>query len=127
VEFAEGSDHVGSNARIVESGRESPSDEIETVEVVRGDAVVAEGHAPEPTVMKIDVEGFELEVLEGMGRYLASERLQAVCVEIHALQMEERGIRNGGRAVELLLRNAGFDVSWAGFGHIVATKVPSRH
>lgn len=45
------------------------------------DAVVARGDAPGPTVLKIDVDGSELRVLQGASRTLESPRLRHVMVE----------------------------------------------
>jgi len=53
--------------------------------IVRGvalDDLVASGEAPPPQVIKIDVEGAELDVLEGMGTILAVHR-PALVVEMH--------------------------------------------
>ena len=53
------------------------------VETRRLDSVLAESGDPHVDVMKIDVEGVELEVLRGAERTLADSRLFAVFVEIH--------------------------------------------
>jgi FkbM family methyltransferase len=57
-----------------------------------------------PTVMKIDVEGFEGKVLSGMRKTLESDRLRAVFMELHP----EFLIKNGqpiGRVLSLLEDN----------------------
>lgn len=44
-----------------------------------------------PDVVKLDVEGFELEALQGAERLL-SKRKPTVCIELHLNYLEERGI-----------------------------------
>ncbi|NEQ84963.1 MAG: FkbM family methyltransferase [Moorea sp. SIO2I5] len=41
-----------------------------------------------PNILKIDVEGFEIEVLKGMQTVLASSTLRAVFIEVHFKLLE---------------------------------------
>jgi len=59
----------------------------------------------EPFAMKIDVEGFERQVLAGGARTLASKALQAIVIEVN--EHEQRYDRTGKTALETL-RDAGF-------------------
>lgn len=67
--------------------------------VERGDILVSSGAISSPTVIKIDVEGFEMQVLEGMTEILKSPRLKAVIFESHdgdlsvGHLLEEKGMR----------------------------------
>jgi len=65
----------------------------------QGDDLIAGGHLPPPTVIKLDVEGYEREVLEGLGSALRSPALRAVVFEDHA---------GDATPVKALLRAAGF-------------------
>jgi FkbM family methyltransferase len=83
-----------------------PRGERLEVEVVAIDDAVAAG-APPPDVVKIDVEGAELEVLEGMRRTLASRRPVVV------LEVDDRTEAAAGRrldACRALLEELGFEV-----------------
>jgi FkbM family methyltransferase len=69
------------------------------VAVARGDDLAADGLVPAPTVLKLDVEGHELAVLEGLPRILSSPSLKAVV-------FEDAGEKD--TPVKALLRGAGF-------------------
>ncbi len=53
------------------------------VDLRTADGVVGSGTAPAPSVVKIDVEGAEAQVLDGMTGLLASSDLRTVLVEVH--------------------------------------------
>ncbi|ADE04550.1 FkbM family methyltransferase [Haloferax volcanii] len=53
-----------------------------TIKTISGDELVESGEVPKPNVVKVDVEGHELEVLKGMTNALQS--VNFVIVEIHA-------------------------------------------
>jgi FkbM family methyltransferase len=92
----------------------------ERVRVTTGDLLMAE--CGPPNVVKIDVEGYEVEALRGMSRVLASPGLRAVFVEVHFGLLDRREVRGGGRQVEALLSGAGFRVRWVDFSHVAAEK-----
>jgi len=58
--------------------------------VVRGDRIVFEKGLPIPRAVKIDVEGYELEVLEGLGRTLRHDECSYLCCEIHPALLPQR-------------------------------------
>ena len=92
------------------------------VEVWPGDAVVAAG-APAPTAIKIDVEGFELDVLAGLTDTLAAPSCRAVLVEVHFALLEARGLPYGALEVEERLAAAGFgERRWLDRSHLLARK-----
>ncbi len=70
------------------------------------DNIVDAGVSPPPNVIKMDVEGFEDQVLAGMRRTLASSTLR------HVLFEGQRELWQDGRkdAASLLLEEAGFEV-----------------
>lgn len=61
------------------SNNKITADEIE-IEEKRGDNLIRKG-IPTPTVLKIDVEGAEMQVIEGLGDILSSARL--IYCEVH--------------------------------------------
>lgn len=58
-------------------------DDDEVVPAKSIDELLASGATPPPTVMKIDVEGHERSVIEGMGRTLENEDLRVIYCELH--------------------------------------------
>jgi FkbM family methyltransferase len=103
-----------------QSGEANASNSVE-VPVMRGDSYwAASGVAP--NVMKIDVEGFEEEVLAGMDRLLAASQLRAVFVEVHFAVLEERGRAGAPVRIERLLRAKGLRPTWVDPSHIAATR-----
>jgi FkbM family methyltransferase len=55
----------------------------ELVDVVRGDDLVISQKLPLPRAVKIDVEGYEYDVIQGLRSTLAERGCELVCCEIH--------------------------------------------
>lgn len=101
--------HIGSNS----------SDAL-TVRVARGDSLAADEGVPIPDVVKIDVEGFEGDVLDGLPTVLRSAR--DVVVEVHFAALTERGKPDEPLRIIELLRDAGFAVRWLDISHFLAAR-----
>lgn len=101
------------------------SNESNTIRVTlnAGDTLVAEGLVPQPTVIKIDVEGYELEVLQGLQRCLRNEALKVVGIEVHFGHLAARGLERAPAQIEALLGAAGFGLQWPDPSHVLAVRV----
>jgi FkbM family methyltransferase len=99
------------------------SNEASTVPVrtVRGDSLLVSGYDA-PSVVKIDVEGFEGEVLDGMGSVLDHPSLRAICVEVHFGTLNERGKPHEPARIARLLQAHVFAVKWVDRSHLVARR-----
>ncbi len=91
------------------------------VTVLRGDSFLA-ASGTTPNLLKIDVEGFEEEVLDGMKDLLAAPELRAVFLEVHFGVLEKRGRSEAPLRVEKLLRSKGLKPKWVDGSHIVAKR-----
>lgn len=75
-----------------------------------------------PNAIKIDVEGFEVEVLEGALETLKNDKLKVIGIEVHSEILESRNIVNPISRMEKILTDAGFKVKWTDFSHLVALR-----
>jgi FkbM family methyltransferase len=92
------------------------------VKVTTGDQLVCWNRVCPPNVIKIDVEGYEIEVLEGLGHTLRSSRCRAVFVEVHFGILDRRGDRYAPLKVAGLLQEAGLRTRWIDALHIAAIR-----
>lgn len=73
----------------------------------RGDELVQQGAAPSPTVLKMDVEGWEHEVLRGMTRILEGDTLRHIILEAPLAFLREQP----ASPLLAILHHHGFTVS----------------
>jgi FkbM family methyltransferase len=90
-----------------------------TIRVARGDTLLADG-VPQPQIVKIDVEGFEGDVVDGMPDVLRGVR--GVIVEVHFAALARRGRAQEPLRLLGLLRHHGFTARWVDSSHLVATR-----
>lgn len=109
-------------------GPDKASEEI-TVCQRSATKVVESGDAPQPTVVKIDVEGFEGKVLDGMTSLIESSSLHTIFLEIHNPAPHRLSIEDFGSSEEEILsrlRDWGFTIDSghpdAPEHHLVATR-----
>lgn len=124
---------VDTTGRLV-TGAESVENHVETemdvskgtpgsipVTICRGDTM-CDRLGLVPNVVKVDVEGFEEEVLKGMGTMLTSPDLRSILVEIHFMKLEKRGQPTAPIRIEKLLGAKGFKTNWVDASHLFATR-----
>lgn len=92
------------------------------VRVLRADHAVLNGEVPAPTVVKIDVEGYELDVLRGFGTLLEFRALRAVFVEVHFTRLHERNMDYAPEAIDRLLTHNGFETTWLDLSHVAGVR-----
>lgn len=116
--FRESQDGSGRTNHVVADGH---AEDTVNVEMLTGDLVLAD-LCKSPCIIKIDTEGFELDVLQGMQHCLKRPELRAVCVEIHFRILNERGMSEAPGEIERMLKTAGFRCVWPDFSHIIAQR-----
>jgi FkbM family methyltransferase len=121
VAFHVSDDETGVTDRI-ESSAQGNRDAV-SVNVTTGDAFLARTEAAAPDVLKLDVEGFEDDVLEGLCLTLGTKSIRALFVEVHFGGLAARGHDDGPTRICAMLSNAGYEVSWLDHSHLVARRL----
>jgi FkbM family methyltransferase len=107
--IAEGSDSQGQNSI--------------TVEVTTADLAVSQKGVAAPSVVKIDVEGFEEDVLNGGESTFGSGSCREILVEMHFSRMDERKLGNSASRIVSKLKNWGYQVDWVDPSHLHAKRI----
>lgn len=89
-----------------------------TVKVQRGISFLERHPELSPDHIKIDVEGFELEVLEGMKQALAEQSLRGIYLEVHFGVLAARDRQNSPTRIAAMIKDAGFVSHWADPSHL---------
>ncbi|MEN9573290.1 MAG: hypothetical protein RL514_1145 [Verrucomicrobiota bacterium] len=108
--------------RVLE-GQAQPQQGTITMQASRGDSLVEVGKIPAPIFIKIDVEGHELSVINGLTRVLERRECRGVLVEVHFGLLDQAGLAGAPDLIQRGLRNAGFrSLSWVSRSHLLALK-----
>ena len=114
-----GTDELGATNSVT---NEKKSDESVPIKIFTGDDLIGDG-IHQPDVIKIDVEGAELDVLKGLSNYLETARRLCIFAEVHFEQLDKRGYKNGAKQLVALLKKVGYEVQWIDPSHIKAEKL----
>lgn len=116
LSFLQGADQLGATSRVVADGNGM------VVDIRTAESLIEEKDVLLPNALKIDVEGFELEVIKGFGPHLAHPDLRLLGIEVHFGILKERGIPEAPRIIEQVLQSQGFTIAWPDASHILATR-----
>lgn len=119
--FATPVDH-SSASRIVTTNTPM-ADDLTTITTSRGDTLVTEG-LPVPSFIKVDVEGHELQALQGMNALLTSRECRCVLIEVHFTLLENVGQSHAPKQIRELLMQCGLTrQQWIARSHLLAERV----
>lgn len=107
----------------LEPGADAAHHAVQQVKVMTMDSLIERDGLNVPGVMKIDVEGWEEQVLQGGRKTIASPGCKAIMIEMHfSIYAAEK---DSDRAVRIthLLQDSGFNkLTWVDPSHLFATK-----
>jgi FkbM family methyltransferase len=93
------------------------------VPVVAGDQLRVEREMGVPNAIKIDVEGFEWEVLQGLRRAISDPACRYILIEVHFGLLAQRGLHSVPGDIERFLSAAGFGtIVWPDASHVCAQR-----
>lgn len=109
VPFDLGNGEAGIGKSSIVDSNHSNKNSVSSVPTVPGDTLIEQGVVPIPSVIKVDVEGAEGKVLNGLNDTLAESDCRLVYCEIHHEEMHKFGTESV--EIHQQLRDAGFEVS----------------
>jgi FkbM family methyltransferase len=115
-------DPTAPTCRLVENIKEPRKGKIIEVQVRKAESFMENNNLENPSLIKIDVEGYELEVLKGMKHLLESSKCKNIFIEVHFSILEERGKSNAPFTITKMLKESGFRLIWLDISHIHAYK-----
>lgn len=118
VSFVESEDSLGGWSQI--SIDKAPTDCM--VDISTADHLVSTAQILVPNVIKIDVEGYEGEVIRGMAKILSGPEVRALFIELHFDLLEKRGFKHAVKEIERDLKSNGFKIKWFGPSQLRAKK-----
>lgn len=92
------------------------------VKVSTPDLMVKKENLPLPNVVKIDVEGFEEEVLRGGEYTFSHQNCHHILIEMHFARMDERNLGDSAFRIFSMLKKWGYSVNWVDSSHLHAKK-----
>lgn len=93
-----------------------------TVVVSKASTLVAREPDLFPQIIKIDVEGHEGAVMDGLALLLTDLRLRCIGIEVHFGILHDRGEGHRPKQIEKILIEHGFHVRWTDASHLLAVR-----
>jgi len=122
VNFLQGDDDLGATSRVLSQDEAGVMLNAVKVPVRAGDELIKKRLARLPNAIKIDVEGFELEVVRGLELTLSDRDLRLVGIEMHFTLLQDRGLSSAPRDIESILKRKGFNLGWTDSSHLLAVR-----
>jgi FkbM family methyltransferase len=113
-------DPEGTTGTFLETRSDTPR--VVELTVHAGDALRQAEGLPVPSLLKIDVEGFEPEVLRGLDATLREPACRNVLCEVHFALLESRGEKHAPNEIRSYLKERGFSTKWVTTSHLGASR-----
>lgn len=88
------------------------------VEVSTADLAITKRGLPAPNVVKIDVEGFEEDVLCGGQRAFSQPDCRHLLIEMHFNRMDERKLGDSASRIVAMLKGWNYKIDWVDASHL---------
>jgi len=115
-------DALAATHRVVEASKQLVDATHVSVPVRSAGSFVKDHPELFPNIIKVDVEGFEGAVFEGLKNLLPDRRLRCIGIEVHFGLLEARGESGTPKELEKGLQTHGFEVSWTDASHLIAAR-----
>jgi FkbM family methyltransferase len=112
--LSQGDDEIGANSRLSINASENGN----WIQLRTLNSFIKELDLP--NAIKIDVEGFEIDVLNGADLILKNKSLKVIGIELHSEILNSKGIKIPEKIIEDILNSNGFKYKWVDFSHLVA-------
>ena len=107
----------------LEPGADKTSNAVQHVKVMTMDRLIERDGLSVPGVIKIDVEGWEEQVLQGGLKTIASPECKAIMIEMHfSIYAAEKDSGRATRITQLLQQSGFTKLTWVDPSHLFATK-----
>lgn len=93
-----------------------------TVDVSTVDSIVQKEGLLIPNAVKIDVEGFEEDVLKGGVNTFSNVACKNILIEMHFTRMDERKLGDSASRIVNMLKNWGYKTTWVDASHLHASR-----
>ncbi len=124
VSMYQGSDQNGATSKIVSNNIiNNDKNQLFEIETFSGDYLIEQKGFKAPNFIKIDVEGYEYEVVAGLSNQLKDNILKIICIEMHFEEVAKRGFPNHPSLIVRMLQKHNFEVKWTDYSHIIASKI----
>jgi FkbM family methyltransferase len=115
-------DPLAATHRIADGINPTNQSSLVQVQVRSSDSIIQSDPELIPNIIKLDVEGYEGQVIDGMQNLLKQKQLRCIGIEIHFALLNERGETNRPQEIEQTLKENNFVVSWTDSSHIIAVR-----
>ena len=108
--------------RVVSGVPREVQPEMQSVRVDLGDAILERHGLPCPNIIKVDVEGMEWEVLQGLSGCLGRKECRLVFCEVHFALLERAGRGDIPSRIREFLSEKGFHAEWVDSSHLMGER-----